>query len=249
MATATVKINDSEFEVSEAVAAALGAERATTKLKMDSLRTRKDGKGKKKYIEPPESEEEMMDGEDMEEMMDEDDEEEDWEDEAEFMEAEPPKSKAKGKKKMDSRSIPALQGRIDALTEYVAELEEQISQGSTLRTDSDEFRAAVDRRCAAIIAATAILGTSTKFDGYSDREILEAAFAEVSDEDISDRSDDYIQGKLDALIEASDGDRADSPLAAAMAGSMSQEKRPTDLASVQKAQCKRWMQPLKAVAK
>lgn len=242
MATATIKINDSEFEVSEAVAAALGAERATTKLKMDALM--KDGYGKKKKAMP----DEMMDEDDEEEMagmMDEDDEEDDeeWDDDAGFMEQEP-KKKGKMTKK---DSIPALKGRIDALTEYITELEEQIQQSSAARIDSDEFQAAVDRRVAAVLAATAILGPTAKFDGMTDREILEAAFEEVSDEDVSDRTDDYIQGKLDALIE-SQSDRGDSTLETVMAGAMTREKK-ADLKTIQHSQCERWKQPLRAAAR
>lgn len=245
MTTATIKINDSEFEVSEAVAAAIGSERAALKARIDSLEQsradggmgygkKKDGMGygKKKAM----SEEEMMDMEEMEE-----EDEEDWDDEAEFM------GGKKKRKAMKADSVAALQGRIDALLERVDELETELEFASSARVDSDEFQSAVDRRCAAIVAATAILGSSVKFDGMTDREILEAAFAEVSDEDVSDRSDDYLQGKLDSMIEL-ETSRADSasPLSSALAGALGQPSGKPCLETAQAGQRDRWKQPLKA---
>jgi hypothetical protein len=91
------------------------------------------------------------------------------------------------------------EGKLDAATSELAETKERLDAA----TDPAAIAAAVRSRVALEAAAKKVLGDEARFDGKSDREIrCEVLVSRDEKFDAADRSDDYINGRFEAIVEA-----------------------------------------------
>lgn len=189
---ARLTIDGAEFEVDDAVAAAVAASQRADAAEKEALQheleqLREDAKKAAK----PDPDEDMEEDEDLYES----EEEEDDEDLMPMG-----KKGRKDKKAAKCDSDAEYEGRIDALYAYIDELEAKLNDGG--RIDSDDFEVAVDERVDLIRKAEQILGSDYDYRGRSNREIMVDALSATFDSaDLDERSDDYVAAKFDTLLE------------------------------------------------
>lgn len=91
----------------------------------------------------------------------------------------------------------ALQGRLDASTEKLGEVNSKLDELS----DTERFDAAVAERVELLGKARKVLGDEAEIEG-SRREIMEQVIKhDKADLDLSDKSDDYVEARFDAFLE------------------------------------------------
>lgn len=227
---ARLTIDGAEFEVEDAVAAAVAASQRADAAEKEALQQQLDqlrADAKKKMADPEEDEEGDWEGSE---------EDPDYEDEDE----EPRKDKKRAK----CDSLAECQGRLDALYAYVDELEDQMGQADASRVDAADFDAAVDERVSLIRRAETLLGSDYDWSGRSNREIMEDALsAHMDAADLSERSDDYVAARFDAMLELQQRGDSTQSLERAIASSRVQQANDystTYVANLTTA----WQQPL-----
>jgi hypothetical protein len=105
-----------------------------------------------------------------------------------------------------SERLDAAEKRADTLEAERDQLRADLDEAKTkldAATDPGTIQAAVAARVALEAGAKKVLGPDAKFDGKDDRQIkVEVISKEVENFDAADRSDDYINARYDAIVEA-----------------------------------------------
>jgi hypothetical protein len=148
-------------------------------------------------------------------------------------------------------------GRNDAMSEYIAELEQKVRDLEEGRTDAASLDEAVNRRIALMQHVWPVVGDEFKFDGLSEREIYEAAFQQLFEgRETTDMADDYLKGLVDGAIalhttneptQADEEPRADSTDSLkAVLSNVSSQSATSPVSSYRQTLMDAWKQPLTA---
>lgn len=101
-----------------------------------------------------------------------------------------------------------VQGRFDAKEDELKKAQAKIEE----LENSERFDSAVEARVALIAKARKVLGDDAEIAG-SKREIMESVLKQDSDSNFSERSDDYVEARFDALVESWQDKKAKRSLA------------------------------------
>jgi hypothetical protein len=94
-------------------------------------------------------------------------------------------------------------GRLDAALERIEELEKQVADAASERSDADQINQAVNARLACLDKFSPILPENYKFDGENEHQIMALAYENVFEKaPREDASNDYLLGVLDGVLAA-----------------------------------------------
>ncbi len=103
------------------------------------------------------------------------------------------------------KKIDELQADIDSKKDELVKKDEKIKELDESKATPEEMRKSVEDRIALETKAKEVLGEDAKFDGKTDVEIKKEVIVKVSpNQDIKDKTDDYINARYDGVIEILD---------------------------------------------